>query len=112
MKDRIGILTGGGDCPGLNAVIRAVTKAAARQGWETLGIHDGFEGLLDPVRYEILDPRNVDLLGTAADVYAALRQFPTALKLDDRSLEINPSNPERMALKTVRAEKRPPGSRG
>lgn len=54
MTDRIGILTGGGDCPGLNAVIRAVVKAAARQGWETIGIEDGFEGLLEPPRYRKL----------------------------------------------------------
>ncbi|MCK6484426.1 MAG: 6-phosphofructokinase [Phycisphaerae bacterium] len=44
---RIGILTGGGDCPGLNAVIRAVTKAAIlRYGWEVWGIEDGFLGLI------------------------------------------------------------------
>ncbi len=44
---RIGILTGGGDCPGLNAVIRAVVLSAADgMGWEVLGIEDGFDGLL------------------------------------------------------------------
>jgi 6-phosphofructokinase 1 len=37
-------------------VIRAVTRAGAERGWQTLGIHDGFEGLLDPVRYDLLDP--------------------------------------------------------
>jgi ATP-dependent phosphofructokinase / diphosphate-dependent phosphofructokinase len=52
---RIGIVTGGGDCPGLNAVIRAVAKAATRRGWEPLGIEGGFEGLLDPPRYRVLD---------------------------------------------------------
>jgi 6-phosphofructokinase 1 len=45
---RIGILTGGGDCPGLNAVIRAVTRhAIADRGWEVLGIEDGFRGLVE-----------------------------------------------------------------
>ena len=45
---RIGVLTGGGDCPGLNAVIRAVTKSLLRQcGAEVLGIEDGFAGLMD-----------------------------------------------------------------
>ena len=44
---RIGIMTGGGDCPGLNAVIRVVTKAALRQlRVEVLGIEDGFLGLI------------------------------------------------------------------
>jgi ATP-dependent phosphofructokinase / diphosphate-dependent phosphofructokinase len=44
---RIAILTGGGDCPGLNAVIRAVTKKAIyEQGLEVIGIQDGFEGMV------------------------------------------------------------------
>ncbi|MBI2216083.1 MAG: 6-phosphofructokinase, partial [Candidatus Rokubacteria bacterium] len=50
MSERIGILTGGGDCPGLNAVIRAVVKSASKRGWETVGIQNGFDGLLDPIR--------------------------------------------------------------
>lgn len=48
---RIGVLTGGGDCPGLNAVIRAVTKSLLRQcGAQVVGIEDGFAGLLGPSR--------------------------------------------------------------
>jgi 6-phosphofructokinase 1 len=54
MKNRIGILTGGGDCPGLNAVIRAVAKSAQTRGWETYGFLKGFEGLLD-LQYRELD---------------------------------------------------------
>jgi 6-phosphofructokinase 1 len=46
--ERIAIATGGGDAPGLNAVIRAAVLAAARQGWEIHGIRDGFNGLLAP----------------------------------------------------------------
>ncbi len=64
-SDRIGILTGGGDCPGLNAVIRAVVKSATRLGWETLGFHGGFEGLLAPVVYRTLDHREMGALLTA-----------------------------------------------
>jgi 6-phosphofructokinase 1 len=46
---RIGVLTGGGDCPGLNAVIRAVVKSAiGGYGWAVTGIEDGFEGLILP----------------------------------------------------------------
>ena len=48
MGKRIGILTGGGDCPGLNAVIRAVVRASARLNWEVVGVRRGFEGLLPP----------------------------------------------------------------
>ena len=41
---KIAVLTGGGDAPGLNAVLRAVVKAATGRGWEVLGVEDGFEG--------------------------------------------------------------------
>ena len=44
--NRIGILTGGGDAPGLNAVIRAAVRSAWMRGWEVIGIRQGFEGLL------------------------------------------------------------------
>src|SRR5262245_47037283 len=43
---RIGILTGGGDCPALNAVIRAAVKTCIGYGWEVLGIEEGFDGLV------------------------------------------------------------------
>jgi 6-phosphofructokinase 1 len=48
---RIAISTGGGDAPGLNAVIRAATFAARRRGWDVVGIRDGFNGLLFPEQY-------------------------------------------------------------
>jgi phosphofructokinase-like protein len=48
---RIALSTGGGDAPGLNAVIRAATLAARRRGWEVVGIRDGFNGLLFPEHY-------------------------------------------------------------
>jgi 6-phosphofructokinase 1 len=55
MKPRIGVLTSGGDCPGLNAVLRGVVLAADKLGWEVVGFRDGFEGLLPPGSYMILD---------------------------------------------------------
>ena len=57
MKKRIGVLTSGGDCPGLNAVLRGVVRAATNRDWEVIGIHDGFEGLLPPAQSELLDFR-------------------------------------------------------
>jgi 6-phosphofructokinase 1 len=48
---RIGISTGGGDAPGLNAVIRAVALAAHNHGWETVGIRDGYNGIFLPDQY-------------------------------------------------------------
>lgn len=49
---KIAISTGGGDAPGLNAVIKAVAISAANRGWECIGIRDGYNGLLFPERYE------------------------------------------------------------
>jgi len=57
--DRIGILTGGGDAPGLNAVIRAVVKAACNSGIDCVGIEDSFDGLIETGRSRPLTPRNV-----------------------------------------------------
>ena len=48
---RIGVSTGGGDAPGLNAVIRAVVLAARGRGWEVVGIRDGYNGVLLPEQY-------------------------------------------------------------
>jgi ATP-dependent phosphofructokinase / diphosphate-dependent phosphofructokinase len=56
---RIGILTGGGDAPGLNAVIRAVVKSAFNAGIACLGIEDSFDGLLEADRSRELLPRDV-----------------------------------------------------
>jgi 6-phosphofructokinase 1 len=56
---KIGVLTGGGDAPGLNAVIRAVVKAAHNSGIEVVGLEDSFDGLLDPSRTRVLTPRDV-----------------------------------------------------
>jgi 6-phosphofructokinase 1 len=50
--ERVAISTGGGDAPGLNAVIRSVTLAARNRGWDVVGIRDGFNGLLFPERYD------------------------------------------------------------
>ncbi len=53
-KKRIGILTGGGDCPGLNAAIRATAKTAFKLGYEVIGIRNGWKGFIDNEN-EILD---------------------------------------------------------
>jgi len=56
---RIGILTGGGDAPGLNAVIRAVVKSAAHFDIECIGLEDSFDGLIYPHRSRPLTLRDV-----------------------------------------------------
>ncbi|MDW7646230.1 MAG: 6-phosphofructokinase [Desulfuromonadales bacterium] len=74
MSKTIAILTGGGDCPGLNAVIRGVVRSAILQrGWRVLGIEDGFDGLVGQPRFRTLDlasvrgilPRGGTILGTS-----------------------------------------------
>lgn len=73
MSAKIGIVTGGGDCPGLNAVIRAVAKSSLKRGWTPVGIVGGYEGLLQPqqtkaLQGEVLNGllvRGGTILGTA-----------------------------------------------
>ena len=68
-KKRIGILTSGGDCPGLNAIIRAVVKYASLRGWEVYGIPHGTDGFIELVKGELqiedlkLHPHGYDLPG-------------------------------------------------
>ncbi len=77
---RIGVLTGGGDAPGLNAVIRAVTFAAIREhGWEVMGIEDGYLGLIE----NRLRPLRVK------DVWGILSEGGTILGTSNKA---NPSN--------------------
>jgi 6-phosphofructokinase 1 len=56
---RIGVLTGGGDAPGLNAVIRAVVKSGANANCEIIGLEDSFDGLIEPNRWRRLVPKDV-----------------------------------------------------
>ena len=74
MQKTVAILTGGGDCPGLNAVIRAVVRTAiGRHGWRVIGIEDGFDGLVGEPRWRELTlqsvrgilPRGGTILGTS-----------------------------------------------
>ncbi|HXX79525.1 MAG TPA: 6-phosphofructokinase, partial [Ktedonobacteraceae bacterium] len=55
---RIAVLTSGGDAPGMNAAIRAVVRTASARGIETVGVMDGYAGLLDG-RFRPLDNRAV-----------------------------------------------------
>src|SRR4051795_6801403 len=68
---RIGVLTGGGDCPGLNAVIRAVTRRAWTNGHEVIGVREGWRGMTDhlfmplgPEQISGILPRGGTIIGT------------------------------------------------
>lgn len=55
MSKKIGILTGGGDCAGLNAVIASIVKTGLPRGHEFIGFHKSWEGVLSPLMYQKLD---------------------------------------------------------
>jgi ATP-dependent phosphofructokinase / diphosphate-dependent phosphofructokinase len=78
-KGVIGILTGGGDVPGLNPAIRAVTIRALREGYQVIGIRRGWGGLVDMVRDKDADNRNQYLVLTEEIVNRAGRTGGTFL---------------------------------
>src|SRR6187200_2254818 len=89
MKTRIGILTSGGDCPGLNAVLRGAALAADKLGWEVLGFRDGFEGLLPPGDFTILDRKcteNIMALGGTLIGTTNRRHFVAKICAGDRAV--------------------------
>ena len=73
---RIGILTGGGDCPGLNAVIRAVSRRSLMREWEVVGVREGWRGLVDGI-FEPLGPREISgLLPRGGTILGTTRTNP------------------------------------
>lgn len=90
---RIGILTSGGDCPGLNAVIRGAVKTAAQLGYDCVGFLKGYEGLVDPVTYMPLDHKNTSgILTQGGTILGSTNQgrFVVRTGVDDRS-ELDPA---------------------
>ncbi len=86
MTRRIGILTGGGDAPGLNAVIRAVVLTATRRyGWEVVGILQGFDGLYAGLpTIPLTEARVADILSRGGTILgAANRGSPFAFKVEN-----------------------------
>jgi phosphofructokinase-like protein len=104
---QIGILSSGGDAPGVNAVIRAVVKTATRvYGWHVIGIEDGFEGLLDTPRARLLDaddvrgllPRGGSLLGCSNRGHFTLRRVDGRLEKNEAAFREAMRNFERLHL--------------
>jgi ATP-dependent phosphofructokinase / diphosphate-dependent phosphofructokinase len=84
---RIGVLTGGGDCPGLNAVIRAVARRSFSRGHEVIGILDGWKGLVEGL-FEPLGPREISgLLPRGGTILGTTRTNPYKTESVDRVLE-------------------------
>lgn len=96
---RIGVLTGGGDCPGLNAVIRAVVRTAnGRYGDSIVGFRDGWRGLLEDRKVQLAnDDRNDRLLAKGGTMLGTARTHPDKLRagierikqtLDDNGIDV------------------------
>ncbi|MDZ8120388.1 6-phosphofructokinase [Pontiella agarivorans] len=84
----IGILTSGGDCPGLNAAIRGVAKAALGQGTTVIGIQDGFRGLVEN-RVMMLDDKDVSGILTHGGTFlGSSRDKPHKMPMGDKVLDM------------------------
>ena len=99
---RIGIITSGGDAPGLNAVIRsAVLTAYEQYGYEVLGIRQGFDGLLNRLDPMILTPENVEGLhlrgGTILGAANRGSPFARTIVLPNGELEVQDASHEAIA---------------
>ncbi len=86
---RIGVLTGGGDCPGLNAVIRAVVRSGLPYGFETLGIRNGWQGLIDGDVEPLTDFSVSGILPKGGTILGTSRTNPLAKTADFQKIKAN-----------------------
>ena len=98
---RIGVLTGGGDCPGLNSVIQAIVLRSAQYGFEVWGIEDGYKGLIEgkakPLRKE--DVKEIHFVG--GTILGSSRKNPTKSEEDIKAVMENIKKFELDALITI-----------
>jgi len=79
VSKRVGVLTGGGDCPGLNAVIRAVARRSFSRGYEVVGVREGWRGLVDGI-FQPLGPREISgILPRGGTIVGTTRTNPYKL---------------------------------
>ena len=78
---RLGLLTGGGDCPGLNAVIRAVVRKGRQDGHTLFGFSHGWAGVLSGEGHELTDEETKGILPRGGTILGSSRTNP--YKLDD-----------------------------
>ena len=84
----IGILTSGGDCPGLNAAIRAVVKPALTAGIKVVGIHDGFRGLVENRTVLLEDPMVSGILAMGGTILGTSRDKPKKMSIGGKILDM------------------------
>ncbi|MFZ0698598.1 MAG: ATP-dependent 6-phosphofructokinase [Thermoplasmata archaeon] len=83
---KFGVLTGGGDCPGLNAAIRAVVLRSARHGHSTVGFLDGWKGLRDNLARPLLPADVALIVGRGGTILGSSRTNPFAKEADARAV--------------------------
>jgi 6-phosphofructokinase 1 len=81
---RVGILTGGGDCPGLNAVIRAIVRRAETEGggWSCVGFRRGWAGVLEGDSFSLARPSTVGILARGGTILGTSRTNPFSGGID------------------------------
>ncbi len=90
-RRRIGILTGGGDCPGLNAVIRAATKSAVYLGYEVIGFCRGFEGLADKSSIDLTVENTANILNQGGTILGSTNKGRFSAKIGhDQTRQVDP----------------------
>ena len=73
---KVGVLTGGGDCPGLNAVIRAVVRTIANRGGQTLGLLEGWRGAIEGTCIELTPESTDDIISRGGTILGSSRTNP------------------------------------
>jgi 6-phosphofructokinase 1 len=95
-KSRFGILTSGGDCPGLNAAIRSITKALlSNQSVEVIGFEDGFRGLIEGKFHTLTDEDVSGILTKGGTILGTSREKPFAVNNDLQAVERKPEKIKR-----------------
>src|SRR5476649_2863293 len=87
-RGTIGILTAGGDCPGLNAVIRGVAKAAMHHGIRVVGIRDGFRGLVENRTMELSNGLVSGILMQGGTFLGSSRDKPHKMPVGQRIVDM------------------------
>lgn len=83
---KIGVLTGGGDCPGLNAVIRAIVRKSSRNEWVTIGIRNGWKGLIEGDVLPLTDQHVSGILTKGGTILGTSRTNPFKKEEDTQKL--------------------------
>jgi len=79
-QNRVGILTGGGDCPGLNAVIRAVVTKAEHAKWQVVGLEEGWRGLLEGLQRPLQQGDVEEILNEGGTILHTSRTNPAKIE--------------------------------